>query len=118
MRRWRWICWLSLVVIVSAAPARQVEAAGDLARTMAERDEDHRVEEIDGGVGDDSLEATRADAPAASWAEVPLEPLGFNAPSGGISIPGPGRSRLVAPIVWQIPTRSSRRQAWLGCFLF
>jgi len=114
----RWICWLSLVIIVSGAPARQAEAAADCARTMAELDDDQRIEEVDGGVGDDSLEATRADAPVDSWAEAALGFPTLGPLLGLLTLGEPGWDRLAASVVLRLPARSGRRQAWLGCFLF
>ena len=55
---------LALLLVLSGTPARQAEAAADLARTYAETDQasPDPIDEMDGGVGDDQLEATRADA--------------------------------------------------------
>lgn len=69
---------LALVLIVLGTPARQVEAASDLARTVAEINEPGRCEEIDGGVGDDQLEAPR---PTADAENLGLE-LGVAEPPG------------------------------------
>ena len=120
MRRWRPLYWFSLVVILSSTPAREAEAASDLARTIAEVDggDDRRVEEVDGGVGDDSLEATRADAPAQE--AMPGHP-GFEVvsvlPTRDFA-PALERSRPVPAAPTHPPGRSGRRQAWLGRFRF
>ena len=116
----RWCCWFSLVVILSGTPAREAEAASDLARTMAERDDEgRRIEEVDGGVGDDSLEATRA-ASAESSGALELPGLDMDSSlihSGVTRFPTLDRGQL-APILLRHYTPSSRRQAWLGRFLF
>lgn len=118
MRRRHRLGWFVLVLIFSGTPARQAEAASDLARTMAELDEDdRRIEEADGGVGDDSLEATRADDPGQ-------EPVaGLPVLDGGSGLPmreparPPGGLRSTPSAHPRWPTRSGRRQAWLGRFL-
>jgi len=113
---------LSLVAILSATPSRQAEAADDFARSMAELGEGNRVEEVDGGVGDDSLEALRIDAneARASLAITP-ESSDFKAWLGPIlpdSVSEPDRSRLGVAVISRLSARSSRRQAWLQRFLF
>ena len=115
---WRSMFALSLVAMLSATPARQVEAAADLARTMADAGEGSRCEEVDGGVGDDSLEATRGHLPAYTLA--------------GVDLTGTGASRLIpldrlflhqgwvpaAPREPDPPIRGTARQARLGCFRY
>jgi hypothetical protein len=57
---------LSLIVALTGTPLRLMEAAGDLARSLEElgeegEDDGWDIEQADGGVGDDSGEALRAD---------------------------------------------------------
>ena len=47
---------LCLIAALAGSPLRQAEAAGDLARSLSELDGGAVIEEIDGGVGDDSGE--------------------------------------------------------------
>ena len=50
--------WLTLIAILAGTPARQVEAASDLARSLVDSDKTaDDLTELDGGVGDDTLEA-------------------------------------------------------------
>ena len=57
---------LALIVAFSGTPLRLVEAADDLARSLAGPEVAGEVESVDGGVGDDSGETIRADLPHAS----------------------------------------------------
>ena len=122
VRFWRLMFSLSLVAILSATPARQAEAASDFARSMAEVGEGNRVEEVDGGVGDDSVEALKADAPGmtahppvARWSNT----LGLANRPGVLDRGGSGDAKLRASTTtpWH-SSRSARRQAWLGRFRF
>jgi hypothetical protein len=45
---------LCLIAALAGTPLRQAEAAHDFARDMADFDEGPDIDEIDGGVGDDS----------------------------------------------------------------
>ncbi len=52
---------LSMLAALTGTPLRQAEAWSDLARSLAELDStDANLEEVDGGVGDDSGDAIRA----------------------------------------------------------
>ena len=70
MRSRRGMIGLALLLVLLGTPARQAEAAADLARTASESGQDDRVEEVDGGVGDDQLEAPRGDSSIATAALV------------------------------------------------
>lgn len=115
---WRVMFALSLIAVLSATPARQVEAAADLARTMAEVGEGSRCEEVDGGVGDDSLEATRGELPTDVMAEL-IPAWSGTAPRAlpDCLIPNPSCSP-VAPRDPDPPPRGADRQARLCCFRF
>jgi hypothetical protein len=45
---------LALLAALTGTPLRQAEAAADLARSLAELDQGHVIEPVDGGVGDES----------------------------------------------------------------
>ena len=119
MRMSRWWSWFALVLIFSGTPARLVEAAADRARTMAEVGSADRVEEEDGGVGDDALEAALTDdtgglhlGPAADAASFPRIPARASANRASILV------NLRASVSVQGPPEAGRRQAWLGRFRF
>jgi hypothetical protein len=113
---------LCLIAAMAGTPLRQAEAAGDLARSLAELDGGDVVEEIDGGVGDDSGETIlKPGGPSGSL-------LVFNAPA-----PEDG-PRMVLPPAASPSHRGGgarpadppsppisdhlRRRAWLQCLLF
>ena len=113
---------LCLIAALAGAPLRQAEAAGDLARSLAERDGGDLVEEVDGGVGDDSGETI----------------LESGGPSRSLSVscapaPGDGPRMMLPPVAALSPQGGSagppdppggpishhlRRRAWLQCLLF
>jgi hypothetical protein len=74
---------LSLIVVLAATPLRLAEAAADLARSLEETGDGWNIEEVDGGVGDDSGATIKADvahAPdALATAETTLATLGWMA---------------------------------------
>ncbi len=113
---------LCLIAALAGTPLRQVEAAGDLARSLAELDGGDVVEQIDDGVGDDSGETIlKPGGPGGSV-------LGWNAP-----MPDDG-PRMVLPATAPLSSRGdaprladrpgppisdhARRHAWLQFFLF
>lgn len=115
----RWICCLSLMIAFLGTPCRLVEAAHDAARAMAERAEDGGVAEVDGGVGDDALEAVQPgvddlQASPVAWAEIDR--------AAGTGLPAwfaPGGRLACTPTLdpgWP-PGQLPRRQAWLRRFL-
>ncbi len=113
---------LCLTAALAGTPLRQAEAAGDLARSLAELDGGDLVEEVDGGVGDDSGETIlERGGPSASL-------MVFSAPAPGdqphLMLP-PAASpslrsnaaRLAEPP--SLPNSDHRRRrAWLQCLLF
>ena len=117
------LCWLTLIVVLAGTPARQVEAASDLARTLAGLGVDSPdLTKPDGGVGDDALEAV-----ASGGDEFSVDPdlapdrSGLAEPSAGwplafwsLAFPD---SRFGTHPVSRPPDRSSRRQAWLQRWL-
>ncbi len=115
---WRLMFGISLVAILSGSLSRQAEAAGDFARTLAELGEGDRVEEVDGGVGDDPLEALKADA-AGSVALVAVAPE-LSGLDAWLSVPPlePGPRWTSPRVISRLSARSGRRQAWLQRFLF
>ena len=51
----RILSWICLVATLSGPLLREAEGAEDLARSLAELGHGPLIEEVDGGVGDDSL---------------------------------------------------------------
>jgi hypothetical protein len=112
---------LCLTAAVSGTPLRQVEAASDLARSLAELGEGH-VEGIDGGVGDDAEVAVlKAESDAESTrAMIPRSTADrYHMPSfsGTLSLLQFRNRRPLdrAPIA---SAGFVRLHAWLQCFLF
>ena len=115
-------CWFALLLILAATPARQVEAASDFARTAAEVGAGDRVEEEDGGVGDDAIEATPVDGSTQLAVDLMggLAPAVLGAFDGGadaLAIPK-SLCRPAPRVPTEMPPGAGRRQAWLGRFLF
>lgn len=68
---------LSLITILTATPLRLAEAAEDLARSLSELGHGVNLEEVDGGVGDDSgatIKSDSADSPNA-YLSVEFQPV-------------------------------------------
>jgi hypothetical protein len=114
---------LCLIAALAGTPLRQAEAAGDLARSLAELEGGGVVEEIDGGVGDDAGETIvragddsgSSQAGAASAAvdgpRTTLHSIGWASSAGDPRQPA-GQEAGPAP------ARSVRWHAWLQRFLF
>ena len=106
---------LSLIAILTATPLRLAEAAEDLARSLAELGNGVNLEEVDGGVGDDSGATIKADVVDGVSS--------FGSVDWLAELPGPACS--VVPRVILRPddsradptTNSARRRAWLQRFL-
>ncbi len=117
----RLLSFLCLIAALTGTQLRQIEAAHDLARSVAELGSGHRIEIIDGGVGDDSGEtvvhAGAADHVAGATF-LPADPEGLSPPlRPAPSDSGPGdRSR--DDRTTSHPAGSVRRHAWLQRFLF
>jgi hypothetical protein len=111
---------LCLLAALTGTPLRQAEAANDLARSLAELDDGDLIEEVDGGVGDDSgvtvQEAANdralVDASILRATDWLIAPPALDQPLPGV-IAGRQGDRAI-----QLLARSSRRHAWLQCFLF
>src|SRR4051794_30474266 len=105
---------LGLIVVLAGTPLRLSEAASDLARSLEETGDGWNIEEIDGGVGDDSGATIRADVAHAQdtteATDVPPAWLG----------PVLAQPVLIARFTDDPPARSpansSRRCALLQCF--
>lgn len=69
---------LCLIAALAGSPLRQAEAAGDLARSLAELDGGDVIETIDGGVGDDAGESI-----LAAGGRTCLHPINLDGPSLG-----------------------------------
>jgi hypothetical protein len=113
---------LCLIAALAGTPLRQAEAAGDLARSLAEMG-GGVVEEVDGGVGDDAGEAILRAGGGPDSSQVMGEPAGDHGASTPIgstgfrSPVGDGRCPAVQPES-RAPASSVRRHAWLQHFLF
>jgi hypothetical protein len=109
---------LCLIAALAGSPLRQAEAAGDLARSLAEMEGGDVIEAVDGRVGDDSGEtilkadvSASADAPSGVPAidchAGPRPPLAVTFPTLGDASSDPR------------PTSDpARRHAWLQDFRF
>lgn len=105
---------LSVIAALSATPLRQAEAADDLARSLAETGQGDVLEPADGGVGDDSDNSLKTSAPSSALdprppLAPPLDATPFVAPAAEHV----RQSRSPGAAV----CASSRRLAWLQCFL-
>ena len=58
----RWMLLLSLVAVLGGSPLRLMEAADDLVRELEELQDRPNLEEVDGGIGDDSGAAIKSAA--------------------------------------------------------
>jgi hypothetical protein len=113
---------LCLIAALAGSPLRQAEAAGDLARSLAELDGGDVIEELDGGVGDDAGETVlnagvrigvdpSMDVPAIDHFPGP-SPVSAACPAPRGDETGPPRpsARLAAD--------PARRYAWLQAYRF
>lgn len=110
----RWMLMLSLIAALAGTPSRIIEAAYDLAGTMAEMDGGGVIEITDGGVGDDHDAAIHAESAQASWMADVSAPLPSIEPWGNPSHRAV-RRRIEARMERHQPL--SRRLALLQTFL-
>jgi hypothetical protein len=113
--------FLCLLAALTGTPLRQAEAAADFARSLAELTVAVNLEEVDGGVGDDTETATwKPVGPAAdsvsisrtSWSELlPQSPRDLIRPTPDRSCHRPGR-------ITERLTTDGQRHAWLQVYLF
>jgi hypothetical protein len=113
---------LCLIAAMAGTPLRQAEAAGDLARSLAELDDGAVLEEIDGLVGDDAGEAIVSPAKDAGlWqaTDVPNSDdwTAFSTAAGRSLSPGQPFGRTVRPTC-RTSVASIDPHAWLQRFLF
>jgi hypothetical protein len=120
---WRFtMALLCLIAALAGSPLRQAEAAGDLARSLAELHGGDVIEGIDGGVGDDAGETilrsggrdcsdAAPDSPAIDGSPCPavLQPTTLAPGGDGTRVPRTNRSPAEHP---------ARRHAWLQTFRF
>jgi hypothetical protein len=70
---------LSLIAVLAGTPLRLAEAADDLARSLAETDNGVNLEQVDGGVGDDSGATIKPDVSsttlASTFEQILLSPV-------------------------------------------
>jgi hypothetical protein len=107
---------LSLIAALAGTPLREAEAAHDLACSLAELGGGDIIEEVDGGVGDDSGATIKSDGPHASM----LLTSGDALPPPVILtvLPGDSHDRAGTSRSAQHTPSSPRRHALLQCFLF
>jgi hypothetical protein len=112
---------LCLIAALSGTPLRQAEAASDFARSLGELGQGTIIETIDGGVGDDKeASILRAGGDAHSLAATILletTVVDFTPSVSVSSLPNIG-GRRQGDELGLLPASSSRRMAWLQCFLF
>jgi hypothetical protein len=106
---------LSLIAALAGTPLREAEAASDLACSLAELGDGDHVEEIDGGVGDDSgatITSKVADISVTlAVAEAQSTTIATFSFRGSPSQCRPDRSH-------RLLTDTTRRHAMLQCFRF
>ena len=109
MKRRRALVLLSLLAALAGTPLRLAEAAEDLARSLAELGRGVNLEEIDGGVGDDSGAVIKVEVVHHPTPDLSTPPVAgpFAAPVA-IFRPIPSADR---------PMGAARRFAWLGRLL-
>ena len=119
----RILAWLCLVATLSGPFLREEEGAEDLARSLAELGRGTLVEEVDGGIGDDSgatiLSAKQAVTIRLEIANILGEPMAVARGWTGIvdllAPPVPPSLLLIHPPGF---ADTSLRIAWLARFLF
>jgi hypothetical protein len=110
---------LCLIAALAGTPLRQAEAAKDFARSVADLDEGPDIDEIDGGVGDDS-DAGIVKGGSDTHSDQAISLLSLTH-SGGptlhiISSFRPDHHAI--HFADRLPADSVRKHVWLGCFLF
>jgi hypothetical protein len=110
---------LSLIAALTGMPLRQAEAAADLSRSLVEVLQPPGLEVPDGGVGDDSGDATLSGSHVNSM----VNPLPSADPlilPPALIVPHfkPDQAKGLWERVWWPPKPPNGRQAWLQVFLF
>ena len=120
---WRFtMLLLCLLAALAGSPLRQAEAAGDLARSLAELDGGDVIEAVDGGIGDDAGETIpsairrsygdrMSDSPAIDDGAGPSMRSPASPSTGGDDTRPPRPTRRPTP-------PHARRYAWLQAFRF
>src|SRR4051812_8722139 len=110
---------LSLIAALAGMPLRQAEAAADLSRSFVELLQPANIEIPDGGVGDDSGDATFSGSNVnfvvdslSSAGQLILLPTLIAPPFT------PDQAEGLREHVWWPPRPPSLRHAWLQVFLF
>jgi hypothetical protein len=106
---------LSMIVVLAGTPLRLAEAAGDLARSMEETDDGWNIDEVDGGVGDDSGATIKADVAHATDVMATADET-VASPGWMVAGPGPIARGEDGPPARAAAGSSSRRCALLQCF--
>ncbi len=109
---------LALIAAIAGTPLRQAEAAEDLARIMAGV-QSGGIEEIDGGVGDDSGETVLKAVAQVEIGPATFLPVAFLDALLPVECPRVGRSEghPEVQVVW-LAVEGPRRLAWLQRFRF
>jgi hypothetical protein len=115
-RQWAWI---ALIAALTGSPLRQVEAAEDLARSLAELAHHQGVESVDGGVGDEADVATwrATSGPLAAVATAPGPAAGVEALStNATGRPATGATAAAVRAEGDPGAEASRRRARLQVY--
>jgi hypothetical protein len=118
---WRLMMFvMCLIATLSGTPLRQAEAAGDFARFVADLEGCPDIDDIDGGVGDDSG-ATILNARSDSQSLQPMMTLPLTDSVQlllRVKSPTGTTSQLATDRVAMLSVGSVQKHAWLECFLF
>jgi hypothetical protein len=120
---WRFtMSLLCLIAALAGSPLRQVEAAGDLARSLAELDGGDVFEAVDGGVGDDAGETIPSAIRRSYTDRMSDSPAIDDGPGPSMRAPAPpstGGDNTRPLRTTRRPTPPpARRYAWLQAFRF
>jgi hypothetical protein len=112
---------LCLIAALSGTPLRQAEAADDFARTFGESGQSDVLHTVDGGVGDDKeVSVLKVGGETQSLPATILlatVDVHFSSLIPSSFLPTLG-DRGQAALLGVLPASSTRRFAWLQCFLF
>ena len=106
---------ITLLVALSGTPLRFAEAAEDLARSVAGPVDEGEIEEVDGGVGDESGDVIRASVVHESAAPMALDLMTFTPGDVRYAKPPLPLRRGASPP--NRPILGVRVYLWLQCFL-
>ncbi len=113
------LTWICLIVALAGPSLAHAEAADDLARSLVGARDEGQVRPIDGGVGDDPVEAAFGPAAPASGSDHADSMVGDDRAGArivGLGRPGSSRgTRRFRRDSWPLP-HPTRRHVWLQTF--